>query len=332
MSGAEHHRRLLHITQSAAVAQHTGGRQGAVERWCDVCQSSFTGDIILHRRCKEHKESKKSSRPFCSVCRRHFRTPRKFVEHMKSREHKQQVKLEEAQDEEMITVDAVGCFESESKTRERRQRRNAPGLKGDEGGDPQGLKGDEGGDAQGLNGDEGGEAQGLKETGQGDDEGGDTPGQTGVEGGDARGGMGEDAQGKNRDKGGDKDVRQKETGRGHVEERTERNVAWPEAEEEDGKEGKLGRIGDKETETGDSEDGGDAEELMEEVQTEEFSPHTAHGDSYVVPVSGFFCRLCHRFFFRERTRDEHCGSQEHLSRVLQSETQSRVSPSSEDSA
>lgn len=31
------------------------------------------------------------SRPFCTVCERHFRTPRKFVEHMKSLEHKQKV-------------------------------------------------------------------------------------------------------------------------------------------------------------------------------------------------------------------------------------------------
>lgn len=35
--------------------------------------------------------AKVSSRPFCTVCERHFRTPRKFVEHMKSPEHKQQV-------------------------------------------------------------------------------------------------------------------------------------------------------------------------------------------------------------------------------------------------
>lgn len=81
--------------------------------------------------------SKRLCRPFCPVCERHFRTPRKFVEHMKSAEHKQQVSarpapelrpdllrcdslsvssqvhLEEAQEEELITVDAVGCFEGE---------------------------------------------------------------------------------------------------------------------------------------------------------------------------------------------------------------------------
>ncbi|KAG7999643.1 Cip1-interacting zinc finger protein, partial [Nibea albiflora] len=63
-----------------------------------------------YKRCNVCKQL---CRPFCPVCKRHFRTPRKFVEHMKSAEHKQQVHLEEAQEEELITVDAVGCFEEE---------------------------------------------------------------------------------------------------------------------------------------------------------------------------------------------------------------------------
>lgn len=66
--------------------------------------------------------AKRSLRPFCTVCSRHFKTPRKFVEHMKSPEHKQksqEVKLCEKEpwnmeeSEELITVDAVGCFEEE---------------------------------------------------------------------------------------------------------------------------------------------------------------------------------------------------------------------------
>ncbi|TST10021.1 Cip1-interacting zinc finger protein [Bagarius yarrelli] len=67
--------------------------------------------------------AKVSSRPFCTVCERHFRTPRKFVEHMKSPEHKQQV--EELKDrgrpevmEELITLDAIGCFEDEDEYEE----------------------------------------------------------------------------------------------------------------------------------------------------------------------------------------------------------------------
>uniref|UniRef100_A0A3B4D3T0 Cdkn1a interacting zinc finger protein 1b n=1 Tax=Pygocentrus nattereri TaxID=42514 RepID=A0A3B4D3T0_PYGNA len=87
-------------------------------RWCAFCQCHFSGDLIEHRRTKKHKMAKVSSRPFCTVCERHFRTPRKFVEHMKSPEHKQRV--EELREEggpevmeELITVDAVGCFEGE---------------------------------------------------------------------------------------------------------------------------------------------------------------------------------------------------------------------------
>ncbi|KAK3506065.1 hypothetical protein QTP70_028327 [Hemibagrus guttatus] len=89
-----------------------------LQRWCAICQCHFTGDLIEHRRTKKHKMAKVSSRPFCTVCERHFRTPRKFVEHMKSPEHKQQV--EELKEEggpevmeELITLDAIGCFEDE---------------------------------------------------------------------------------------------------------------------------------------------------------------------------------------------------------------------------
>lgn len=66
--------------------------------------------------------AKRSLRPFCTVCSRHFKTPRKFVEHMKSPEHKQksqEVKLREKEtwspeeSEDLITVDAVGCFEED---------------------------------------------------------------------------------------------------------------------------------------------------------------------------------------------------------------------------
>ncbi|XP_036454962.1 cdkn1a interacting zinc finger protein 1b isoform X2 [Colossoma macropomum] len=93
-------------------------KKQVLQRWCAICQCHFTGDLIEHRRTKKHKMAKVSSRPFCTVCERHFRTPRKFVEHMKSPEHKQRV--EELREEggpevmeELITVDAIGCFEGE---------------------------------------------------------------------------------------------------------------------------------------------------------------------------------------------------------------------------
>ncbi|XP_076854292.1 cdkn1a interacting zinc finger protein 1b isoform X2 [Brachyhypopomus gauderio] len=96
---------------------HSREKRQDLPRWCATCQSHFTGDLIEHRRTKQHKEAKVSSRPFCTVCNRYFKTPRKFVEHMKSPQHKQQV--EELREggpdvmEELITVDAIGCFEGE---------------------------------------------------------------------------------------------------------------------------------------------------------------------------------------------------------------------------
>ncbi|KAM3611596.1 uncharacterized protein V6R79_021050 [Siganus canaliculatus] len=112
MTGSDHLRKLNDITTSISLNTHTLQDRGR-HRWCHTCQTHFNGDVIIHRRTEQHKTSKQLCRPFCPVCERHFRTPRKFVEHMKSAEHKQQVQQEEPQEEELITVDAVGCFEEE---------------------------------------------------------------------------------------------------------------------------------------------------------------------------------------------------------------------------
>ncbi|NWS46077.1 CIZ1 protein, partial [Probosciger aterrimus] len=107
------------VKEQKALAEKDGETQ---QRWCNTCQIHFTGDLIKHRRTQEHKLAKRSLRPFCTVCSRHFKTPRKFVEHMKSPEHKQkakEVRLGEKElgspedSEELITVDAVGCFEDD---------------------------------------------------------------------------------------------------------------------------------------------------------------------------------------------------------------------------
>uniref|UniRef100_A0A665VWL8 Cip1-interacting zinc finger protein-like n=1 Tax=Echeneis naucrates TaxID=173247 RepID=A0A665VWL8_ECHNA len=121
MSGAEHMKKLHEITNSICLHTHTlqdRGRRPGPRHWCDACQTHFSGDVIVHRRTKQHKLCKQLCRPFCPVCKRHFRTPRKFVEHMKSPEHKQQVHLQDVQEEELITVDAVGCFEEEEEVEE----------------------------------------------------------------------------------------------------------------------------------------------------------------------------------------------------------------------
>ncbi|XP_043842411.1 cip1-interacting zinc finger protein isoform X2 [Dromiciops gliroides] len=135
MAGLQHQQRLGEIQhmsnacllsllptnrEQGALAERDGEPQS--QRWCNTCQTHFLGDLIKHRRTQEHKLAKNSLRPFCTACSRHFKTPRKFVEHMKSPEHKQKAKEarlgekepgspEEA--EELITVDAVGCFEED---------------------------------------------------------------------------------------------------------------------------------------------------------------------------------------------------------------------------
>ncbi|KAM7316840.1 hypothetical protein ACRRTK_024571 [Alexandromys fortis] len=91
------------------------------KRWCNTCQMYYMGDLIQHRRTQEHKIAKQSLRPFCTICSRYFKTPRKFVEHVKSQGHKDKAKelktlekeIVNPEEEHFITVDAVGCFESD---------------------------------------------------------------------------------------------------------------------------------------------------------------------------------------------------------------------------
>lgn len=133
---AQHHKKIQdiqHLSNACLVtllptAKDSPGVMGSRDgkkkqmRWCNVCQVHFGCDLLQHRRTQEHKMAKRSLRPFCTVCSRHFKTPRKFVEHMKSPEHKQksqEVKLREKEtwspeeSEDLITVDAVGCFEED---------------------------------------------------------------------------------------------------------------------------------------------------------------------------------------------------------------------------
>uniref|UniRef100_A0A3P9APB0 C2H2-type domain-containing protein n=1 Tax=Esox lucius TaxID=8010 RepID=A0A3P9APB0_ESOLU len=203
MNGAEHQRRMLeiqHVSNTCLVnllpwvADSQHDLRTGVQRWCAICQTHFSGDLIEHRRTQEHKLSKQSSRPFCTVCKRHFRTPRKFVEHMKSREHKLQVELREEGEpdvlEELITVDAVGCFEGEDDFEEETHE--------------------------------------------------------------------------------DDDSKERQPGERHV-----------------------------------------AQENIEEH--EEYDSETQYGPSFVVPVAGYLCRLCHKFFHFESTaRHLHCKSLMHF--------------------
>nr|XP_006119088.1 cip1-interacting zinc finger protein [Pelodiscus sinensis] len=151
MAGIQHQQRLGEIQHMSNVCfvsllpmvkEQTlmAKKDGEIQqRWCNTCQIHFSGDLIKHRRTQEHKLAKRSLRPFCTVCSRHFKTPRKFVEHMKSPEHKQkakEVRLGEKElggpedSEELITVDAIGCFEDDEDEEEEEEEEGA----GEEGG------------------------------------------------------------------------------------------------------------------------------------------------------------------------------------------------------
>ncbi|XP_048079223.1 cip1-interacting zinc finger protein isoform X10 [Ursus arctos] len=137
MSGAQHQQRLgeiQHMSQACLLSLLPVPRdvleredeEPPPRRWCHTCQLYYMGDLIQHRRTQDHKIAKQSLRPFCTVCNRYFKTPRKFVEHVKSQGHKDKAKelkmLEKeiaGQDEDhFITVDAVGCFEGDEEEEE----------------------------------------------------------------------------------------------------------------------------------------------------------------------------------------------------------------------
>ncbi|XP_008299091.1 cip1-interacting zinc finger protein-like [Stegastes partitus] len=44
----------------------------------------------------------------------------------------------------------------------------------------------------------------------------------------------------------------------------------------------------------------------------EYDPHAMYGSSFVVPVCGFVCRLCNKFFYTETAaRHTHCRTHTH---------------------
>ncbi|XP_012495231.1 PREDICTED: cip1-interacting zinc finger protein isoform X1 [Propithecus coquereli] len=137
MSDAQHQQRLgeiQHMSQACLLSLlpvprdvlERESEDPPPRRWCNTCQLYYVGDLIQHRRTQDHKIAKQSLRPFCTVCNRYFKTPRKFVEHVKSQGHKDKAKelktLEKeiaGQDEDhFITVDAVGCFEGDEEEEE----------------------------------------------------------------------------------------------------------------------------------------------------------------------------------------------------------------------
>ncbi|KAG2469681.1 CIZ1 protein, partial [Polypterus senegalus] len=68
--------------QGQSQVRRDGEKRQTIQRWCSTCQIYFTGDIIEHRRTKEHK----------------LRTDSHGIPE---------------NPEDLITVDAIGCFEGE---------------------------------------------------------------------------------------------------------------------------------------------------------------------------------------------------------------------------
>ncbi|XP_054583087.1 cip1-interacting zinc finger protein isoform X2 [Eptesicus fuscus] len=137
MLGAQHQQRLgeiQHMSQACLLSLLPVPRdvleredeEPPLRRWCNTCRVYYMGDLIQHRRTQDHKIAKQSLRPFCTVCNRYFRTPRKFVEHVKSQGHKDKAKelkmfekeLAGQDEDHFITVDAVGCFEDDDEEEE----------------------------------------------------------------------------------------------------------------------------------------------------------------------------------------------------------------------
>lgn len=80
---------------------------------------------------------------------------------------------------------------------------------------------------------------------------------------------------------------------------------------------------EEEVEVDEDEESGEAAEQemskisdAEETDTEEYDPNTTYGGGFVVPVSGFMCRLCNKFFYRETTaRHTHCRTHTHYTNL-----------------
>ncbi|XP_028839066.1 matrin-3 [Denticeps clupeoides] len=73
-----------------------------------------------------------------------------------------------------------------------------------------------------------------------------------------------------------------------------------------------GGCGDPSIEDTGSAESGDASEQKPQVPLGPYEPNNPVGIDYVVPATGFFCKLCNMFYSNEKTaKSEHCSSLEH---------------------
>uniref|UniRef100_A0A8C7IHJ2 Cdkn1a interacting zinc finger protein 1a n=1 Tax=Oncorhynchus kisutch TaxID=8019 RepID=A0A8C7IHJ2_ONCKI len=105
MNSLVHQQRMMEIQHMSSACLVTlmprvqeslqGGRRDkkrpGLQRWCATCQIHYTSTVMDHRRTNEHKLTSRTSNPSCTVCKRHFRSPLLFLEHMQSQEHEQRV-------------------------------------------------------------------------------------------------------------------------------------------------------------------------------------------------------------------------------------------------
>ncbi|XP_010876094.1 cdkn1a interacting zinc finger protein 1a [Esox lucius] len=251
MNGLAHQQRMMEIQHMSNACLVTllprvqeslqGGRRDAssfrdgekrpgLQRWCATCQIHFTCPVMEHRKTREHKLFSRASSPSCTVCKRDFRSPRLFLEHMQSQEHKLRVdKLREEGGPdslaELVAMDTHGCCVADGEEEEEEEE-----------------EGDEDED--------------------------------------------------DREDGGEGSAHGKEP--------------WPTQMEV---------------------------ALLEDVaEDEEYDPDTVYGSSFVVPMAGFLCRLCQRFYhFESAARQSHCKSLQHFEnlkkyRALRSQKESQVEP------
>lgn len=71
----------------------------------------------------------------------------------------------------------------------------------------------------------------------------------------------------------------------------------------------------------------------EEIVIPEYAEKTTYGREYVVPCSGFFCRLCSKFYSSDTTAyDVHCRSRSHYDKYVVALEEQRSKKNGEDSA
>lgn len=82
---------LPRVQESLQGASKDGEKKSDSKRLCPTCHTHFTGSTADHRRTLEHKLASSTNISSCAVCKKHFKTPQAFLEHLQSQEHRQKL-------------------------------------------------------------------------------------------------------------------------------------------------------------------------------------------------------------------------------------------------